>query len=49
MSDGVLTAAASSLAAWGPASGCQLADVDGDGLVGVPDLLTLLAGWGTCP
>ncbi len=25
-----------------------MADVDRDGLVGVPDLLTLLAAWGTC-
>ncbi len=24
-------------------------DIDGDGLVGVPDLLTLLAAWGPCP
>ncbi len=25
-----------------------VADIDGDGLVGVPDLLTLLAAWGPC-
>ena len=25
------------------------ADIDGDGIVGVPDLLTLLAAWGACP
>ncbi len=24
-------------------------DINGDGLVNVPDLLTLLAGWGACP
>ncbi len=26
-----------------------LGDLDGDGLVGVPDLLSLLASWGPCP
>ena len=25
-----------------------LGDLDGDGIVGVPDLLTLLAAWGPC-
>ncbi len=34
------------LGGWGPASGCQLADFDFDGIVGVPDLLILLANWG---
>ncbi len=26
-----------------------LGDIDGDGIVGVPDLLVLLASWGACP
>ncbi|MCH8005637.1 MAG: hypothetical protein IH888_05325 [Planctomycetes bacterium] len=26
-----------------------LGDIDGDGIVGVPDLLALLASWGACP
>ncbi len=32
---------------WGNAALCP-ADLDGDGIVGVPDLLSLLASWGPC-
>ncbi len=34
--------------AWGPCKGCP-ADFDGNGSVGVSDLLALLANWGPCP
>ena len=33
----------------GPAECRPPGDVDGDGLVGVEDLLLLLADWGNCP
>ncbi len=32
---------------WGPCKGCP-ADFDGDGNVGVTDLLILLGTWGPC-
>ena len=35
------------LATWGPCPGCPT-DLDGDGLVGITDLLALLAAWGPC-
>jgi len=38
------------LGAWGPCeTSCCLADLDGDGSVGVSALLVMLANWGPCP
>jgi hypothetical protein len=35
------------IGAWGPCVGCS-ADINGDDVVDVTDLLTIIAAWGPC-
>jgi hypothetical protein len=46
--DGVCGNEALFLCPWVCAGGCP-ADLDGDGSVGITDLLALLGAWGDCP